>query len=166
MTIRIRVDVDGTPGSPIELPNDATVKDLKEAVNDMFESCPVENQEMAFNGRVLQDTTKLATCRVINNSEISIRILFTVVIVGKNRRYEVRAHENSYVGDLKQKLSEDYGLDITNMRLQMGPESYLRDDTLLWANRISSGTRVHIAEEYFAASDVPDKPDGLNRSDE
>jgi len=35
-------------------------------------------------------------------------------------------------------------LDITNMNLQMRPESYLQDRTLLWANEISSSTDIYI----------------------
>lgn len=151
-TLKVKVVVDGTTMIPMELPDDATVKDLKEAVHDMFTSFSVENQELLFNGLILQNNTKLASYRLVSDSEITLRLLFTIVIIGKNpdgqyQRYEVRAHRNNYVGDLKLKLGEDHGLDITNIRLQMGPESYLLDRTLLWANRISSGTRIYIAEE-------------------
>lgn len=151
-TLKVKVVADGTTMIPMELPDDATVKDLKEVVHDMFTCFSVENQELLFNGLLLQDNTKLASYRLVSDSEITLRLLFTIVIIGKNpdgqyQRYEVRAHRNNFVGDLKLKLSEDHGLDITNIRLQMGPESYLLDRTLLWANRISSGTRIYVAEE-------------------
>ncbi|CAK7350995.1 unnamed protein product [Dovyalis caffra] len=149
--MEVKVIIDGTR-IPVGLPNDATVKDLKEAVHDVFNFYAVKNIELHFNGVVLENDTKLETYQVVNGSEISLRLLYTVGIVGKNpngqyKRYEVRAHLNNTVGELKQKLHVDHGLDITNMRFQMKPTSYLDDRTFLWANEITDSSDIYIAED-------------------
>ncbi|KAJ6925586.1 hypothetical protein NC651_010092 [Populus alba x Populus x berolinensis] len=149
MTLKVKVVIDGTR-FPIELPNDATVQDLKEAVHRMFNFYAVENQELLFNGLLLPNYIKLETYEVVDDSEIILQIFFTVGIIGKNpvdgqyHRYEVRAHRSNTVQDLKLKLNMYHGLDITNMNLQMRPQSYLQDRTFLWANEISSSTDIYI----------------------
>ncbi|KAL9392689.1 hypothetical protein Peur_016609 [Populus x canadensis] len=147
-TLKVKVVIDGTR-FPIELPNEATVQDLKEAVHRMFNFYAVENQELLFNGLLLLNYIKLETYEVVDDSEIILQIFFTVGIIGKNpdgqyHRYEVRAHRSNTVQDLKLKLHMYHGLDITNMNLQMRPEYYLQDRTLLWTNEISSSTDIYI----------------------
>ncbi|CAK7350991.1 unnamed protein product [Dovyalis caffra] len=146
--MKVKIVIDGRR-HPLEVPDDATVLDLKKKVHEIFDISAGKKQEFFFNGLVLQDRRTLESYLVDNESEIELRIYYSVWIISQRNRkekYQLKVHKNNFVWDLKQNLHVNYGLDITNMRLQIKPNSDLDDRTLLWANDITDGTKIVIAQ--------------------
>eukprot|EP00755_Sulcionema_specki_P003721 Sspe_Gene.28341::Locus_12783_Transcript_2_2_Confidence_0.667_Length_1908::g.28341::m.28341 len=155
MRIEVALLTVGFPTASIDLPDDATLLDLKMRVLDSFEAQPlVNNQRVTFAGRELdQDDAPLTSFGITESSRVTValslsRIKVTVMLLTTGLpSKEITLTGPVTVGDLRKAIHENFESRPSeqSQRISYGGHELTDDSETLASLGVSDGARFAVA---------------------
>ncbi|KDP20798.1 hypothetical protein JCGZ_21269 [Jatropha curcas] len=122
--------------------DDQTILKLKREIW-ILTGMAVDRMELSYIQQKLDDDKKIMTYQIPDEATIDAVEMYDLEVKGSNGNYRLKVHEMMTIGQVKEKLHVDYGLDHETLTLERAySRGFFRDDEHLSAHHYQVMTAV------------------------